>query len=470
MTELNRNADISAKGGLERRPVRSVHLGLGAFFRAHQAWYTSEVDTNGEWGISAYTGRSPRAAEQLNGQDCLYTLVVRGAEGDDAQVISVISEAHAAADLEALCEDLASPDVAFATLTVTEAGYGTDAKGKLDRSNSAVKADLEALSQYGASVGEGESDASLPTLETALARLVLGLDARRRAGGGTIAVVPCDNLPGNGPLTRGVIDEYAALLGEESAAWIKDNVSVASTSIDRITPKSTEDDLEVARELTGFADASPVVTEPFASWIIEGEFPAGRPEWEKAGAIFTDDLEPYENRKLWLLNGAHTLLANAAVNRGYETVADAIGDAEVRAEVEALWDEASRYLPDEVDAPAYREALLERFENPHIKHLLAQIGNDSLAKLRIRIVPIALKELAAGREARGAVPAIAGWIRRQRDGIASPDAQQGTIDEAIANAGEGGVERALLELLEPEFMNDPEFVERVLTSVSSAVD
>ncbi|MCG7443881.1 mannitol dehydrogenase family protein [Dermabacter vaginalis] len=465
MTVLSRDADICAKGGLEPRPVRIVHLGLGAFFRAHQAWYTSEVDPEGAWGISAYTGRSPRAAEELSAQDCLYTLIVRGAEGDDAQVMSVISEAHAAGDLEALCKDLRSPDVSLVTLTVTEAGYGTDAKGKLDRSNNAVKADVDALEKYSASEGESGPDASLPHLETALARLVLGLDARRRAGAGAITIVPCDNLPGNGPLTRGVIDEYAACLGSEAAAWIKENVSVTSTSIDRITPKATDDDREAAEKLTGLEDASPVVTEPFASWIIEGEFVNERPEWEKAGAIFTDDLEPYENRKLWLLNGAHTLLANAAVNRGYETVAEAIGDSEVRTEVEALWGEASRYLPDFVEADAYCEALLERFENPNIKHLLSQIGNDSLAKLRIRILPIALKELEAGRGATGAVPAIAGWIRRQRDGVASPDAQQSAIDEAVAKAGDAGVERALLELLEPELMNDAEFVERVLRAV-----
>lgn len=466
MTVLNRDADLTAKGGLEPRPVRIVHLGLGAFFRAHQAWYTSEVDDGGEWGFSAYTGRSPRAAEELSAQDCLYTLIVRGAEGDDAQVMSVISEAHAASDLEALCADLRSPDVSLVTLTVTEAGYGTDAKGALDRANDAVKADLKALEEYAAgTAGEGESDAHLPQLETALARLVLGLDARRRSGAGAITIVPCDNLPGNGPLTRGVIDEYAACLGAEAATWIKDNVSVTSTSIDRITPKATDADRATAKERTGFDDASPVVTEPFASWIIEGEFVGDRPAWEKAGAIFTDDLEPYENRKLWLLNGAHTLLANAAVNRGYETVAEAIGDREVRAEVEALWDEASRYLPDFVEANAYREALLERFENPHIKHLLSQIGNDSLAKLRIRILPIALKELEAGRGATGAVPAIAGWIRRQRDGVASPDAQQSAIDQAAANAGEGGIERALIALLEPELLEYPNFVERVLAAV-----
>lgn len=466
MTVLSRDADLTAKGGLEPRPVRIVHLGLGAFFRAHQAWYTSEVDDGGEWGFSAYTGRSPRAAEELSAQDCLYTLIVRGAEGDDAQVMSVISEAHAASDLEALCADLRSPDVSLVTLTVTEAGYGTDAKGALDRANDAVKADLKALEEYAAgTAGEGEADARLPQLETALARLVLGLDGRRRSGAGAITIVPCDNLPGNGPLTRGVIDEYAACLGTEAATWIKDKVSVTSTSIDRITPKAPDADRATAKELTGFEDASPVVTEPFASWIIEGEFVSDRPAWEKAGAIFTDDLEPYENRKLWLLNGAHTLLANAAVNRGYETVAEAIGDREVRAEVETLWDEASRYLPGEVEAPAYREALLERFENPNIKHLLSQIGNDSLAKLRIRILPITLKELAAGREAAGAVPAIAGWICRQRDGVASPDAQQSAIDQAAANAGEGGIERALIALLEPELLEYPDFVERVLAAV-----
>ena len=224
MTVLSRDAGLTAKGGLEPRPVRIVHLGLGAFFRAHQAWYTSEVDDGGEWGFSAYTGRSPRAAEELSAQDCLYTLIVRGAEGDDAQVMSVISEAHAASDLEALCADLRSPDVSLVTLTVTEAGYGTDAKGALDRANDAVKADLKALEEYAAgTAGEGESDAHLPQLETALARLVLGLDARRRSGAGAITIVPCDNLPGNGPLTRGVIDEYAAWGGAGGARGVKYN-------------------------------------------------------------------------------------------------------------------------------------------------------------------------------------------------------------------------------------------------------
>lgn len=498
MTALNRTAlrDAGADltGGVQARPIRIVHLGLGAFFRAHQAWYTYRVDDAGEWGISAYTGRSPRAAEELSSQDCLYTLLEREADGDTAQIVPVISAAHPAHDLEALREDLMRPSVSVVTLTITEAGYMANSHGDLDESQESVRKDREAL--------RGGSEGAVPPLQTALARLAWALNERRRAGGGPLTVVPCDNLPGNGPLTRCILDAYANDLGPEAAAWIAESVSVASTSIDRITPKSTEEDRARAEELTGYSDASPVVTEPFSSWIIEGDFLGERPQWEKAGAIFTDDLEPFENRKLWLLNGAHTLMANYAANLGHETVAEAMADAQVRTHVEALWDEACRYLPPHVDAAEYRDALVQRFENPRIKHLLAQIGNDSLTKLRVRIVPIALKELAGGRDAAGAAAAIGGWVRRHLDGVASPDALDAQISAALAevgarvDAGAGGAgaggaggagaggagaaggagevreekvreekARALVRLLEPALMEHEGFLGRVAASV-----
>ena len=176
-------------------------------------------------------------------------------------------------------------------------------------------------------------------------------------------------------------------------------MTFVSTSIDRITPKTTPADVAAVAAATGWRDRSPVVTEPFHDWVLSGEFRAGRPAWEKAGARFVDDIDPFERRKLWLLNGSHTLLAYAGAARGHRTVAEAVGDPEVRSWVEQFWAEAVRHLPAEgLDLDAYRAALLDRFDNARIQHLLGQIGQDGTTKLRVRIAPVLRAERAAGRD------------------------------------------------------------------------
>lgn len=392
-------------------PVRIVHLGLGAFHRAHQAWYTQRAEDGDGWGIAAFTVRSPDAAETLAAQDCLYTIVERAADGDRAELGTAIVAAHDGADLEALERYLADPAVALVTLTVTEAGY--------------------ALGDDGLPSAELLADVGTDRPTTVIGRLLRALEARRRADAGPIALVSCDNIPDNGAfLRRGLL---AAAGG--SADWIQRNVAVVATSVDRITPAVTEELTATVERLTGLRDAAPVAAEPFSDWVLSGGFPAGRPRWETSGARFVDDLEPWERRKLRLLNGAHTLLALAGPPRGHATVAEAIGDPELRAAVERLWDEAAATLPGGLDLEGYRAALLERFENPRIEHRLAQIAQGSVTKMRLRIVPVALERLAAGATASGCAHPIAVWIAAERPAVAADEALSELSPELAAHAG-----------------------------------
>jgi fructuronate reductase len=431
------------------RSVRIVHIGLGAFFRAHQAWYTAVADETGEWGIAAFTGRNATAAEQLALQDGLFTLIERSADKDTATIVSSIVEAVDGANLDRFVELLAAPSTALVTLTVTEAGYRLTANGEPNRDDAAVNEDIEWLKR--ALGGE------LPTVlsggpVTTLGRLLLGLHARRLAFAGSIAVVPCDNMPDNGPFVKSGILALANLVNPETAAWIAAEVSFVSTSVDRITPRTTPADTTTATALTGFVDHAPVVTEPFRDWVISGGFPAGRPEWEKAGARFVDEIEPFERRKLWLLNGAHSLLAYAGRLRGHETVASAIGDPVCRDWVTEYWDAASAHLGDGLDLDNYRAALLERFENARIEHRLAQIGMEGVTKLRVRAAPLILAERAAGRSGEAPIRAIGSWAALVMSGIELGDASAAGITAALSPEGDALTE--LVRLIDPRLVED----------------
>ncbi|MWV51553.1 mannitol dehydrogenase family protein (plasmid) [Rathayibacter sp. VKM Ac-2803] len=385
-------------------PVRIVHLGLGAFHRAHQAWYTSRAVDAHEWGIAAFTGRSAELAERLGAQDGVYTLIERGPAGDRFELVSSIVEVHAGDDVDRFAELLADPRVVVLTLTITEAGYRLRGDSTLDLDDAGTVHDMAALTEHLASDG-----ASAPLLTTALGKIVLALDGRRRLGAPTLAIVPCDNIPGNGQVLAAALSTLTHRVSPALAEWMTTGVSVVSTSVDRITPRETPTDAATVLDGTGRVDRAPVVTEAFSDWVLSGDFPSGRPGWETAGARFVDDIEPWEARKLWLLNGAHTLLAALGPLRGHHTVAEAVADPVCRSAVETLWDEASRHLPD-LELDSYRDALLARFENPRIEHRLAQIALDAETKLRHRIVPVALRERAARRSGSGCALAVAAWI------------------------------------------------------------
>jgi len=404
--------------------VRIVHLGLGNFFRAHQSYYTEHAPDAGDWGIAAFTGMGVWPADVLAEQDNLYVLMVNEPEQPRPEVISSLSAVHPSDDHESWLRYLASPEVVIVTSTVTEAGYRRNASGGLDLNDAEVAADIAAL----------QSD-PLASVSTAPGRFVAGLLARRAAGAGPLTFLPCDNVPDNGEMAHRVITDFARAVDPTLAEWMAEHTTFVTTMVDRITPRATDADRADLVARTGIDDPSLVVTEPYLEWVLAGRFIAGRPAWEQAGATFVDDTTPFETRKLWLLNGSHSLMAYAASIRGHETVAEAIADPVVRDWVLQWWDDAQRQLslPEE-HITAYRAALLDRYANPRIRHLLAQIAADGSQKVPIRIVPALRAEVAAGRTPTGALRAVAAWVLHLRgEGAPVTDGAVADLQQQVAD-------------------------------------
>jgi fructuronate reductase len=437
-------------------PVRHVHLGLGNFFRAHQAWYSAHAPDAAQWGIAAFTGRgstrSTAVAAALKAQDGLYTLVTRASDGDRFEVINTIARVHTAGEHAAWLGYFADPLVQVVTTTVTEAGYVRAAGGGLDVDRPEIRAEVAAL----------RDDLTAP-VRTAPGRLVAGLAARRQAGAGRLTMVPCDNLPRNGAAVARVIGDFAELVDPELVGWIAGNVAYVTTMVDRITPVPTAKDIAGAAAETGVHDRAAVVTEPFTEWVIGGDFAAGRPRWEDAGATFTTDVAPFEQRKLWLLNGAHSMLAYAGSIRGHVTVADAMGDQTCLTWLQEWWEAASRHLSlPAAENAAYRAALTERFANPRMLHRLDQIAWDGSQKLPIRVLPTLRREWAAGRLPPGATRPVAAWVCHLRGaGAAVTDARAAEFLQLASGALPDAV-RLVLKALDVDLAADDAVVAAVL--------
>ncbi len=389
-----------AHDGRPAAPVRIVHLGLGNFFRAHQCWFTDNAPDAAEWGIAAFTGMGLGPAEVMAAQDNLYTLVVNHPEGPRPEVISSIVAVHGSDDHAAWLGYFADPALSIVTSTVTEAGYRRNESGGLDVTDPAVAADIAMLRVD-----------PRAAVTTAPGKFVAGLLARRAADAGPLTFVPCDNVPDNGDMAQHVITDGARAVDPTLLEWMDANVGFVTTMVDRITPRATDADHDALLAQTGIDDPALVVTEPFIEWVLAGQFVTPRPAWDAAGATFVEDIVPFENRKLRLLNGSHSLMAYGASIRGAETVADAIADPVVEGWVQQWWDDAARHLPlHEEEIASYRAALLARYRNPNIRHLLAQIAADGTQKIPIRIVPTLLADRAAGSMPSGAVRAVAAWL------------------------------------------------------------
>jgi fructuronate reductase len=333
---------------------------------------------------------------------------------------------------------------------VTEAGYVRAADGGLDRHRPQVQADVAVL----------RSDLTA-MVSTTPARLVAGFAARRRADAGPLTVIPCDNLPDNGAVSTRVVRELAEMVDPSLVGWIDESVSYVTTVVDRITPRTTREDLQAVLDATGARDRCPVGTEPFHEWVLSGVFPGGRPRWDHAGATLAEDIEPYEQRKLWLLNGAHSLLAYAGSARGHQTVAEAVVDETCRAWMEQWWAEATRHLnllATLIDA--YRAALLDRFANPKMHHRLAQIAADGSQKLPVRILPVLRAERAEGRMPQGAARVLAAWVCHLRGiGVPVDDVDAGAM---VADGPLQGAVRRVLAALDPAVGEDDDLVQVVL--------
>lgn len=435
-----------AEDGRPAAPIRIVHLGVGNFTRAHQAWYTEHATDADQWGIAGFPGRTtlaPRVSardDALDAQEGLYQLDVQAPEGDQVEVISSVSKTFRSHDIESWTKLFADPQVVIVTSTITEAGYCRKPDGNLDLGNADVIADLDKLKA-------GQLD--VPVF-TGPAKFVRGLLARRAAGAGAITFVPCDNVPENGTMAETVIRQAAEYVDPGLVTWIDENVGFVTTMVDRITPHTSEEDAARVAELTGITDPGLVVTEPFTEWVLAGDFKTPHPDWESVGAKFVDEIGPHEMRKLYLLNGAHSLMAYCAPVLGLETVYQAINDERVAGWVNAFWDDAVQQvpLPDD-EKQAYRGALLERFTNPQMKDQLARIAADGSQKLPIRTVPHIKAFAARGAVASGATRAVAGWTLHLR-GIGAPisDAAVSALVDDVRATDLAGAVKAVLAFLE----------------------
>jgi fructuronate reductase len=422
-----------------------AHLGLGAFHRAHQAWYTEHAnrrsDPDATWGYASLTGRSPAAAVALAAQDHEYTVITRAADGDRAEIVRAITASGDGSDRTVTRSLIAREQVVVITLTVTEAAYHLTGAGGLDLADPGVQHDIRVL----------RDDLREP-LSTVAGRLVDGLAARRRASGAPIALVSCDNLGDNATVTSRMVRELAAETDHGLAGWIEGAVSFVSTMVDRITPAVAPADIVPPPMLNGSPDAMAVVTEPFSDWVLAGDFPGGRPAWELAGARFVADVRPYEESKLWLLNAGHSALAYLGLLRGHEYVADAAADPRCAALLERLWADAAVVIDLPQDEVARSTAaILDRFANPRIGHRLSQIGRDGTHKLRERCIPVIRRWISA----RGALPAgpfelVAAWVvaLQRHPAVASDAAERSVVDLAQRDVGAAVV--AALTLLAPD--------------------
>lgn len=376
-----------------------VHLGIGAFHRAHQAVMTDSAlaAQGGDWRITGISLRSKDVAQAMNPQHGLYTLIERGAAGTSARVIAAIRDVIAADPAAALAA-MVEPKVRIVTLTVTEKGYGID--------RSTRDADLRHPTVAG--------DLADPTHPSgALGLLTEALRLRREAGTSPFTVLCCDNLPENGVLLRDGVTGFARRIDPALADWIAAHVAFPSSMVDRITPAATPETLAEAQRQTGCTDLAAVETEPFLQWVIEDHFPTGHPAWEAAGALFVTDVAPYERMKLTMLNGSHSMLAYAGFLSGRKYVRDVMADPELAALVARHHVAAARALPPlpRIDLAAYANALQDRFRNPAIAHETFQIAMDGTEKLPQRIFQPALVALEHGQDLRPFAFATAAWMR-----------------------------------------------------------
>lgn len=396
-----------------------VHIGIGAFHRAHQAVYTDDAMGAGDrgWGITGVSLRSGDVAAQLNPQDGLYTLSTRSAGGTDLRLIGAVRRVLVAGEApQDVIDAIASPATHIVSFTVTEKGYLRAPDGKLDL---AAARGASSLYRY---VGAG-------------------LAARHAAGLPGLTLLSCDNLANNGAVLRGLMREYLAAEHPDLLDWFDHECRCPATMIDRIVPATTDADRGAVEAALGARDEGAVVTEAFSQWVIEDDFAGPRPRWEDVGAELVADVAPYETAKLRMLNGAHSALAYIGLGRGHAYVHQAVADPAIRPLIERLMREEAAPTIDAApgqDLAAYADALLARFANPALHHRLIQIAMDGSQKIPQRWIETLAWHQQRGKRCVSLEAAIAAWIAslrsehpvddpladKLRDAAATPDAMQ----------------------------------------------
>ncbi|OUE56138.1 mannitol dehydrogenase family protein [Citrobacter amalonaticus] len=431
---------------------RIVHLGFGAFHRAHQGVYTDilAAEHNSDWGYCEVNliGGEQQIAD-LKQQDNLYTVAEMSADAWTARVVGVVKKAlHAQVDgLESVLAAMCEPQVAIVSLTITEKGYcHSPATGQLMLDHPMIAADLQNPHQPKSAPG---------VVVEALAR-------RKAAGLAAFTVMSCDNMPENGHVMRNVVTAYARAVDAELAAWIEQHVTFPSTMVDRIVPAVTADTLDKIENLTGVRDPAGVACEPFRQWVIEDNFVAGRPQWEKAGAELVSDVIPFEEMKLRMLNGSHSFLAYLGYLAGYQHINDCMGDENYRVAARALMlnEQAPTLKVQGVDLTRYADLLIERYSNPALHHRTWQIAMDGSQKLPQRMLDSVRWHLAHNSRFDLLALGVAGWMRyvggvdEQGNAIEVNDPLLPVIQQAVQNSAEGESRVEALLAIEAIFGNE----------------
>ncbi|MES0265743.1 mannitol dehydrogenase family protein [Citrobacter sedlakii] len=448
-----------------RLASRIVHFGFGAFHRAHQALLTDRVlnAQGGDWGIceiSLFSG--DRLMSQLRAQDHLYTVLEKGANGNQAIVIGAVHEClNAKLDsLTAIIEKFCEPQVAIVSLTITEKGYCIDpATGTLDLTHPRIRHDID-------SPGEPHSAPGI---------LVEALSRRRERGLLPFTVLSCDNIPDNGHVVKNAVLGMAEKRDPALAMWIREHVSFPGTMVDRIVPAATDETLDEISRALGVADPCGISSEPFIQWVIEDRFVAGRPAWETAGVQLVTDVRPWEEMKLRMLNGSHSFLAYLGYLSGFQHISECMQDEAFREAAYQLMmrEQAPTLSITDVDLQRYAGSLIARFANPALKHKTWQIAMDGSQKLPQRMLAGVRIHLERGSAWPLLALGIAGWMRYVcgvDDAGAPIDVRDPLSDKIrllVANVGENEKVANLLTLQEvfgSDLPKNPAFVQAIETA------
>ncbi|GAL27291.1 D-mannonate oxidoreductase [Vibrio variabilis] len=380
-----------------------VHLGFGAFHRGHQAVYNDLTNqATGElWGICEINMFGPEdLVQDLKAQQGMFTVIEKSADATHSRLVRTVSEAiHTPLEgIDVAIAKMAEPSVKIVSLTITEKGYCSDPQsGRLDLNNELIKHDL----------------ASPYSPKSAIGLITEALRQRRDKGLAPFSVLSCDNIPENGLLTKEAVLSFAKSVDSDLARWIEDQVTFPSTMVDRIVPAMTPEQFDVIEQETGYKDPCGIVCEDFRQWVVEDNFVAGRPDWNKAGAMFVADVLPYEEMKLRMLNGSHSFLAYNGNLAGHEFIYQCMQDESLRnVTLKLMEQEQAKSLQEGlgVDLAEYAQLLIKRFSNANIKHKTSQIAMDGSQKLPQRAID-PYKTLQSRGVDRVCLPVtIAGWM------------------------------------------------------------
>lgn len=381
-----------------------VHVGIGGFHRAHQAYYTDQLlkdPSFNNWGICgvALLDFDTKIYNVLKDQNGLYTLIVKELDGSLTKKVigAMVEYLFASENPIKVIEKMANPDIKIITLTITEGGYNyNEATGTFNFENLLIQHDLK----------------NPENPKTIFGYLTQSLKLRKERGLLGCTIQSCDNIQGNGHMVKKMLLSYVKKAEPSLVFWIKENVSFPNSMVDRITPATASSDITNLKETSGVEDAWPVVCEPFIQWVIEDDFIAGRPAWENVGAQFVKDVLPYEKMKLALLNAGHSVIGILGALMGYETIDKAVNNPQIYSFLKIYMDnEVTATLDglEGVDLKEYKASLLQRFGNVYIEDQIDRICSESSAKIPIFMLPTIYKQLANKGNITHAAFVIAAW-------------------------------------------------------------